>query len=243
MTIQEFLNKILLPLRLQVQKMPRGSKVYGINWVEDANRLLAHQPPRIIVDVGANCGQTTRRLTRAFPDADVLAIEPTPETFKRLTKRMAEYPKVRPIQMAVGDKDGTAPFIVRDHHESNSFLEISPGATLEKDRLGTVDVKVQTLPVFAQEQKLERIDILKTNAEGFDFRILAAAKPFLEKQGVRLIFTEVMFTSVFEGQAPLQDFLNLLLPLGYRFVGLYETAIDRDGGLLHANALFISSKV
>jgi len=243
MTFQQFLNKLLLPLRLQVQKMPRGSKVYGINWIEDAARILAHQPPRAIVDVGANCGQTTRRLTRAFPNADVLAIEPTPDTFQRLRNSMTEYPRVRPIQMAVGDRDGSAAFIVRDHHESNSFLEISSGAPLAHDRKGTVDVKVQTLPTFAKEQKLERIDILKTNAEGFDFRILSAARPFLEQQGVRLIFTEVMFASVFDGQAPLQDFLNLLLPLGYRFVGLYETAIDGDGGLLHANALFISSKI
>lgn len=239
MTIQQILNRLLLPFRLQVQKMPRGSKVYGINWIEDAGRILPN--PRTIVDVGANCGQTTRRLARAFPDAHVYAVEPTPETFEKLRARTHMLPNVEPVRMAIGDQDGSASFIVRDHHESNSFLEISPGTTLSHDRRGTIPVEVETLPTFLQKRNLTGVDILKTNAEGFDYRILSAARPSFEKQTVRLVFTEIMFTDIFQGQASLSEFLQLMQPLGYRLVGLYEQAFHGEGGLLHANALFISS--
>ncbi len=55
------------------------------------------QPPRVIVDAGANIGLTAVYFANQFPTARILALEPESSNYALLCKNTAAYPQVVPI--------------------------------------------------------------------------------------------------------------------------------------------------
>lgn len=84
----------------------------GIDWHQDIKRSLerAGEPRSIqnILDVGANVGQTTIELRKAFPCGTIHAFEPVGSTFRELLQNVGRMPKVHCHQLALCDQRGTA---------------------------------------------------------------------------------------------------------------------------------------
>jgi FkbM family methyltransferase len=62
----------------------------------------------IIVDAGANIGISTTWFARAFPRAQIVAIEPDPDNFTLLCTNLAQYPACVPVEAALGSARGFA---------------------------------------------------------------------------------------------------------------------------------------
>src|SRR6266545_5966324 len=64
-------------------------------------------PGAVVVDAGANIGIYSRFLSRCVgPSGAVHAFEPSPENFQRLRAATRQFPNVKPIQAAVGERSG-----------------------------------------------------------------------------------------------------------------------------------------
>jgi FkbM family methyltransferase len=70
-----------------------------------ALRLLKHAPSALVLDVGANRGQSIRSVRLYWPDAQVLAVEPNPALADRLQQRAGS--SVRVFRGALG-KEATS---------------------------------------------------------------------------------------------------------------------------------------
>jgi hypothetical protein len=104
--------------------MPRCIYWFGVwepllsRWVEE--RLA---PGDVFVDVGANMGYYSLLAARRVgPAGGVVAIEPSPPIFAKLTANLALNPgaAVRPVQAAVGAREETLPFYPALRNDASS---------------------------------------------------------------------------------------------------------------------------
>lgn len=213
--------------------MPRG-----ISLENDLHRLFAGHPLQLIFDVGANLGQTALRLAKEFPSTRIHSFEPVPSTYRLMLGQVLAYPHIVPINLALGDKDGQVEMqqlpgsgcnrIIAGHQEAG-------GPT-------TAPVPIQRLDTYCQEHAISAIDLVKTDCEGYDHKVLQGASSLLERQSIAALYCEVNFRrdGVHGDFFAIEEYLR---SFGYSFYALYDysgwqydTAIEG-----FANAFFVSS--
>lgn len=172
--------------------------------------LKKHLPPKaIIFDVGANSGDYTRELQRAFPGATIHAFEPNPTIFESLKQTGAvahcialgsqpESLDLYNYEEGTGDGGGHASL-----HQG--VFSIVHGV----DNVQSVKVQVTTLDLFCETHNIERIDYLKIDTEGHELDVLKGASRLLESGGIKAIQFEFNSMNVCS-RVFLQDFYQIL---------------------------------
>jgi len=190
----------------------------GQDWIADLQRLFHSQPARAIFDIGANVGQTSLRLANAFPPpTTIVAFEPASATFAQLSAAVAPFTQVIPRQFAVGDQPGR----LRLHHGSNSQLNrFVPVASVSSDT--HEEVTVTTVDTAAHELGLGRIDLLKTDTEGYDGAVLRGASCLLRRGGIRAVLAEASFETTPDLHTSFDEIRALLEPQGFCLHRIYD---------------------
>ena len=81
---------------------PRAQIPFGVEWIQDIKYLLNDRNLELVVDVGANIGQTVSEVLNCFPESCIYCFEPVPSTFERLTEQTSKLSNVFPINIALG---------------------------------------------------------------------------------------------------------------------------------------------
>jgi FkbM family methyltransferase len=156
-------------------------------------------PPTIVLDLGANFGAASVYFAHAWPEARIFAVEPSPEMFRRLMETTAPYPGITCLNYAMGDRDGTADFVVSADHIGSSLSRPDP-------RGRTITVATRSLRSLMKEQGIEHIDVLKFDIEGAeeamfrDSAILETVDTLIGEVHKDLIgITEADFLARFDG--------------------------------------------
>lgn len=216
---------------------------WGVDAFLDQERLLRGTPAGVVLDVGANVGDTVQQYRGLFPDATIHAFEPFPGVHRQLVERFAADPRVRPHQAAVAEASGTRQFYINDLHVTNSLLPVNPVAvewarpTAVQALDKTVDVRVITLDEFCAAERLDHIDLLKMDIQGGEGMALEGAAGLLARHAVRVIYLEVEFAPLYVGQSFFCDVTRILNRHGYRVFGLYNLVQGEDG-LIWGDAIF-----
>jgi FkbM family methyltransferase len=202
-----------------------------------------------IFDVGAHIGQTASRLVAAFPRAHVYSFEPDPHSFGQLEALAKRTDRIDAINAAVGDADGHARFFVNRFDQTNSLLRAAPEAhqfLLDSGGLvvrSELTVPVLTLDRFCSSRGIVRIDVLKVDAQGYELRVLDGAQGLLTSGMVPVIYLEVCFVRIYEGQPLFPELYQYLFDRGYRLVWLYDSNFHTHFYSLGANAIFIHESI
>ena len=228
--------------RLGYQVGRKRPLTWGMDAERDQRELLKDSPVEIIADVGANVGDSVLRYRTLFPAATIHAFEPFPDVYRTLAARFASDPRVRPHERAVSDVSGTRRLYVNDVDVTNSLLPLVPSAATwarasDRDLDTTVDVRTVTLDAFCEAEGLTRIDLLKMDIQGGEGLALRGAAGLLSRQAVRLIYVEVLFASLYAGQASFCDLTRILDGHGYGLFGLYNLMYG-ERGLGWGDAIF-----
>jgi FkbM family methyltransferase len=126
--------------------------------------------PKVIIDLGAHFGDTALYYHFKYPDAHIYAVEPAPETYKRLCKNVANISQITPIQAGVSDKDGFAELHILASSLGNSFKK-------RPDMQSSISVPVYTLQTLLQMCNINRADIIKFDIEGAEEMLFINADP------------------------------------------------------------------
>ena len=158
------------------QKGPGGvwrtirQKVNALNCV-DENKMIfdilsSHTPKGIMVDVGAHHGYS--HLCFAEAQWQVFAFEPDPVNRLKLLENSGKFTNVHVDGRAVTDQliDSVAFYSSKESDGVSSLLAFLPSHEL------SCEVRTTALSQFIEEQKLDNIDYLKTDTEGFDLKVL-----------------------------------------------------------------------
>jgi methyltransferase, FkbM family len=210
----------------------------GFDVMDDIDRVcrLMNRKVNTFFDVGANVGQTSMRAVRAFPDALVMAFEPTPVTFAALRANTKFLLNVRPFQVAIGAGPGTAALFTYEQSLLNSLLEAAPSSLLASGNAQTIECEVTSLDQFCHEQNIDHISVLKIDTEGFDLPVLQGATDLLANSQIDLIYIEFNDIVAIPGArggalAPLCEFLA---PYDFHFISSYT-----DFSLIIGEKLFV----
>jgi FkbM family methyltransferase len=152
----------------------------------------------VAFDVGANLGIYSVLLSRLCgPKGSVWAFEPVPDTYWRLRETLAlnRCENVTAVQSAICEKSGA----VQMNLFEPQFAEWNTlGMPSMKAPNGTfirpsesVSVRARTLDEFCDEERIERINFLKVDVEGFEAAVFQGAGRLLKDQRVDYICFEI----------------------------------------------------
>lgn len=212
-----------------------GPQATGERWL--TQKLAASNQVKTIVDVGAN---TDVFGAAELPNAQIYAFEPHPKTAQKLRAQVAtnHWHHVAIHEMALADAPGKlklwdfANDAEKKHLQPTSTLSSLSKTVIEQlhqQKAQSFPVKVETLDRMAAKLKLNTIDLLKIDTEGYELAVLRGAQQLLHANKIRLIQFEFNEMNVYT-KSFFIDFVTLLpnfklyrlLPNGLLPLGQYR---------------------
>lgn len=166
------------------------------------------RPDSVILDVGAYIGQYTLLAAKYAPKGQVIAFEPHPESFARLTAHLARnnLENVLALQKAVGQQAGYAPLHLSEQAFDSQIMSQQSNETIE--------VEMTTLDEITHGLELQNLDLVKIDVEGAEGAILRGAEQVLSRLRPLLIVEIDRSREKSWGDAP-ESVLGHLRQLGY----------------------------
>lgn len=193
----------------------------------------------VLFDVGANLGQTIRKMKLEFPVSKIYAFEPS-RTCYEILKNKLDVESVFVFNNAVGSGIGKIKFNEYSWSALSSVLKRSFGSAQITD---TYDVDLVTIDSFCKLNNIAKIDLLKTDTEGFELEVLKGASEMLAQNKIQFVYLEVFFKENYIGQGSFGDIYNFLIGKGFELVKIYDFEIAIDGLLNRSDALFLNKKI
>jgi FkbM family methyltransferase len=187
------------------------------------------QPDSVFLDVGANNGYFTLFAAKRTRNGRVLSFEPVSEHFANLNHNV-ELNKFKNVQLFnIGLSDGTAeelPIFSDVDDENDGLATVYPGGH-RNTKIGTI--KLSSLDRVAEEQKLDKVDVIKIDVEGAEFDVLKGGRSVLERWHPTILIELNQETSSNAGYS-VKDVVDYLREFGYAFkrIGNNGTLTDLD---------------
>jgi FkbM family methyltransferase len=183
-------------------------------------------------------GQSAIHYLQQFPEAEIYSFEPVAATYEKLINATRPFARVHPFPCGMGREPGRTVIHVNPLDTTSSIVHQRP-----EDRLETIEL--ETIDGFTEKQRVETVDFLKIDTEGFDLEVLAGATSLLRRQKIHFVQVEcepVVATKKFASFSAVAEFLE---KFDYQLFGVYEQQPEWDGRnrLLYWNALFICEKL
>jgi FkbM family methyltransferase len=200
------------------------------------HRKLAHWAKRRggtlhAIDVGANIGYWSSHLLESCRDAGVdrvrlWAFEPSDEVRAQLERSLGslcpgQYVSIR--SEAIADAASQALFDATPGITGVKHLLTE--STLSSDEIPSVEVSVTTLADVAHEEKIDLVDFVKSDVEGFDLSVIRGAVPLLAERRIGLLQFEYNRCWI-STRSYLRDVFDLVARLPYVVCKVVPDGID-----------------
>lgn len=222
--------------------MKRSSRVY---LPEDESYHIAlelcGEAAPVIIDGGAHAGGTVDAFRSVAPHAEFHCFEPDTSLAAGLQAKFAGDCNVHVVAAALGAEPGMAVFNINASRPTNSLLPAAEGLQLDLQGLcrtvKQVEVPLTSIDAYCAQQRLDRIDIVKLDLQGYDYHALIGASKTL--QAARVVLVEVLFTEIYQGCHLFPDILRLMDEHSFRLFTLSGIHYGAHDELLWADAIFV----
>ena len=237
MVIKQGIRDLFRKLGLGIRRIPsRGP--YGLEYMEDIKRIFKDTArPRLILDVGANEGQSAVKFSKAFPEASIHAFEPSRPAFQKLVENTKSISNITPANLALGSENTNKLCYINEDSKMNSLLKCTFGNGKE---VGEESVCVVTLDYYISRNNIFTIDLLKIDTQGYDLEVLKGSSQTLEGNLIHLIYIEINFVELYRNQAFFEDIYLFLLKYGFKLTGLYAPVYSGCNYIQWCDALFVN---
>jgi FkbM family methyltransferase len=193
----------------------------------------AAQPVLTVLDVGANKGQWTGQFlglapaARRQPGRLVLhAFEPVPATREVFAARLAAVPGRDCVQLhplALSDREGSARIAIWGETAGTNTLAFDDDSLRRAQDV--LEIRTATLDGFLDSAGLDRVDLVKIDAEGHDLRVIEGARGALRAGRIGVVQFEYSHRWIFQ-RCYLRDLFLLAQDLPYRVCRIRGTRIE-----------------
>ena len=139
-----------------------------------------------LIDVGAHHGETINLFNTKFNIRNIYAFEPSYKNFKVLEKKTKNIKNtnLRVYNHGIGEIEGLFDFNESDESQSSTLVKINYNSKYYKrkknllrflkknDLFFNTKVNIKTLSNFFEDQKIDNVEILKIDTEGYDFNVI-----------------------------------------------------------------------
>jgi len=198
----------------------------------------------LIFDVGANTGRAARLFSKMFPGSPMWSFEPGTEAFQELS-RAGDLSHVKKFNLALSDVDGNATLNIFQGSQLNSLLSHEPTGVRHDPELipqGTSQIQTIRLDTFCAQQQVSKIEILKLDTQGYELHVLRGAERLLRSGAINLIYLEVHFIPLYQGQPAMPEIFSVMTQFGFGLIGYYDANRNPDGTIKYCDFLFERSR-
>ena len=215
---------------------------YAIPLVETMKRFL--RPGDVFFDVGANIGYLSAIAAGLVgPTGQIHCFEPVPEYFDRVERLAALNPgyAFRVNFCAAGEEPGKCKiYVTREPGQSTLVAAYKS----DPEIVSTLEVPVIRLDAYAQQHGIERVALIKIDAEGFELPILRGLQGFFERTKLR----PAILCEIAPGAYPLMgrkvsELASYMAEYGYRAHDLIDGTTPVNLEAIHHvdDVLFLAS--
>lgn len=228
-TLKKILFKILSQ-RAYLKTLHRSFYfLYDLGALKNDHRFKYHymikkiiEPEFTVVDIGANLGYFSKNFARLAKKGKVISIEPVPIFFETLSYFMKKFTNATLYNVALGTEKGKITMVLPT---SNGMIRTGlphiAESEEEKNQHQTQEVEI----VKGSEllSKLERLDYIKCDIEGYELNVFQEIKPILEKH--------LPFVQIEIAEKNLEQMLDLFSSLGYSQFGIKDFKFIKENGV------------
>lgn len=184
--------------------------------IRDGYEELTGAAEPLILDLGANIGLSALYFSKKFPQARILAVEPSPDNFALLTQNTVGFERVQAVAAAAAARDGAVrianPQGPTAAYRTEGVEPNTPGAVPALSVARLMSMAPDSVPFLA-----------KVDIEGFEQNLFAQNLEWVEQFPILIVEPHDW---MLPGQASATNLLRALAPLQRDFVLLGESIIS-----------------
>ena len=182
------------------------------------------KPDSIVVDGGANVGLFSLMASHLAPKGRVYAFEPARVTVTALKQNTRDCGNVEVLALGLGDKQRKAEMMVHGDFLSSSTISDSGMGVIEAEAGDFVaeEISITTLDDFATERRLEKLDFIKVDAEGYEKQILRGARETIRR------FRPIMAVSAYHFPNDKTDIVKLVEDTSPQYTHRFSSRAEED---------------
>jgi FkbM family methyltransferase len=141
--------------------------------------------PATIIDLGAHIGMASIYFANRYPNARILAIEPSSRNFARLQQNTRHYDNITPVHAAIWSHAGWVTLANPDDHSSAYQVRL-----LHSNERGDAEIiRAMTMDEVLSVAGFDRVDVLEIDVEGAELPLFSANTDWL--RNVRVVAVEL----------------------------------------------------
>ncbi len=183
--------------------------------------------PIIVFDVGAHYGETIKLFNKKLKLNKIYSFEASPQNYKILEKNVAKYnsKKIQIYNYGAGEKISENYINQTLESSSSTINKLNESSKYFKKKLKILNIKnkesfqlkipikIITLDYFIEKNKIEYIDLLKIDTEGYEFNVLKGLAKHYDK--VKLVYFEHHYDDMIIKNYKFTDIHCLLKSYGF----------------------------
>nr|VFJ63656.1 MAG: methyltransferase, FkbM family [Candidatus Kentron sp. FW]VFJ66391.1 MAG: methyltransferase, FkbM family [Candidatus Kentron sp. FW] len=167
-------NDVKYPFYLRFRLMDASDvQVYSQIFLQHEYRFTTIEPPKVILDAGANIGLSAIYFANRYPSGKIIALEPERNNFLLLQKNTAIYENIIGIQGALWHKNEMVGLL--DSADIQSWAFRIDKANDKKEKIPAI-----TVGDIIRKFHIDRINILKMDIEGAEREVLGNSKSWID---------------------------------------------------------------
>jgi FkbM family methyltransferase len=211
----------------------------GISLSRDVSKDNSTQSIATIFDVGASIGEMSLYFSENFEQAKIYAFEPVSSSYSALCKNTHAHSRISPINIGFSNQSGKVKVYLQKDHGLNS-INSNVNIPDEKNQGKFEEVEIDTIDNYCKNNKIEYIDILKTDAEGIDLLILKGAENMIKERRIKYILSESGFHPDNKRNTPFDELKEYLFAHNYKIKAFYDQSdYGKKPYITCANTLFL----
>ena len=198
----------------------------------------------VIIDVGANEGQSIKRFDLIFNNCVIHSFEPIKKCFDQMVEN---YPNKKFIKnnYALGDKNTSKRFFINKHSYTSSFNRINKSydqLNKKNKKINNIKVKTITLDTYIDLNKIKKIDILKIDTQGYELNVLKGAKNSFKKNIFHFVEVEIILCDYYEKKINLHQVDRIMCENNFDLFNLQQFTYNKDSQIKWFDLLYINKK-
>ena len=182
----------------------------------------------IFFDVGAHKGETLKLFSNNFNIREFYCFEPSPINFEYLKKKNLRNKKnIKIFNFGLGDKESVLAFNQLEESSSSTLVDINQDSNyykkkqkilnflnLNRDKRKKINVNMHCLSEFMKKESIDKIDILKIDTEGYEYKVIKGAKENIKN--IQYIYFEHHFDNMLKKGYSFSDIHRYLTKNGFK---------------------------
>ena len=236
--MKKLINNLLSSIGYSIIKKKNFDKIYRT--LDSSIKNLLNKKDPLIFDVGAHKGESIDRFLKIFDKPIFHCFEPQEDSFDILKQH--HYKNVFFNNFALGDKNEDKEINILNDDSSSSLYKLHERSeNLGKlKKINSKIVSIQTLDGYIKTNKIDKIDLLKIDVQGYEDKVLSGGIHALKN--IFLIELEIIFIDYYEKKKSFYDLEKILNINDFELYSLSTPQFTKNYQIKWLDALYINRK-